>query len=753
MNFCNVRISLLISLVFLLFIIRVQGQCLINNLKLTQSPCNSSGQFFVEIDFVHSGAGTQFRILGNGNNYGIFEYANLPVTIGPLSADCSTLWEFAVRDLQNPNCLAFRGLGKVCCNVDCRIQIHETTGTACNGLSYTLGLDLLHNQPPDSRFRVFSNGVQIGEYRYGQLPLQIENVRTSIFETFNQIVVCAADNTTCCDTFRLLNPCICTIYDLRVLVAECSDSLQQFDVRINFRHNLTSDSFQIGGNVTNYGRFAYKDLPVRLSNLEMNSLKDYEFLVVDLQDAFCFSAYELGVVDSCTYDCKLEAKLTGTPECSDSIFYQEIALDARNYGFKGFVIESDDYQDTIRDGRFNFRAGPFRSLCENEKILKIRDSENSGCLTELILEAPICCEPRQCLISGLQISENCENNDLLGFDLFLDYFESVSDSFRLETNGIYQGTFAYAELPLRFTQIQFGLPEVRFTLYDTANTMCRLDTQYVFRCYPESTCKISDVNILSESCTDEWIQVSFSLININGTTGFDVYANGLALDNFTYGNEEYQLNLPKSFCEENFILEFRDAVVEDCKSSIEMNSPECCTTCNIAWNMWLNFSACLDGRYDLSVSFQSSNTSDSFALYLDNQLVGIYDYNDLPVNIRNLEGAKYYGLEVRDLADPGCVRRMEFNNEECTSNLQNILISDPVIISLGNGILQIQANPVIRLPYYLTISDLNGQQIYTAAVYDETFAKSTGNLADGLYIITVWNHQFITHRKFIYLSR
>ena len=67
--------------------------------------------------------------------------------------------------------------------------------------------------------------------------------------------------------------------------------------------------------------------------------------------------------------------------------------------------------------------------------------------------------------------------------------------------------------------------------------------------------------------------------------------------------------------------------------------------------------------------------------------------------------------------------------------------------------LQIQANPVTLLPYYLTISDLNGQQIYTAAVYGETFTKSTGNLAHGLYVITIWNHQFVTHRKFINLSR
>jgi hypothetical protein len=80
---------------FLLFCtVATKAQCHIYDLVATHSDCNN-GQFYVTINFQYSGVGNQgFKVQGNGNNYGTFEYANLPITLGPLAmaARSMSLW-------------------------------------------------------------------------------------------------------------------------------------------------------------------------------------------------------------------------------------------------------------------------------------------------------------------------------------------------------------------------------------------------------------------------------------------------------------------------------------------------------------------------------------------------------------------------------------------------------------------------------------------------------------------------------------
>ena len=71
------------SVIILHLFIQVNSQRLINGLNVNSGTCNVSGQFFVTINFDHTGASGKFKIQGNGKNYGLFEYSALPVTIGP----------------------------------------------------------------------------------------------------------------------------------------------------------------------------------------------------------------------------------------------------------------------------------------------------------------------------------------------------------------------------------------------------------------------------------------------------------------------------------------------------------------------------------------------------------------------------------------------------------------------------------------------------------------------------------------------
>ena len=52
----------------------------------------------------------RFRVVGNNQLYGVFEYGQSNYRLGPLDGDDTTLYEFIVQDLQNASCASFTEL-------------------------------------------------------------------------------------------------------------------------------------------------------------------------------------------------------------------------------------------------------------------------------------------------------------------------------------------------------------------------------------------------------------------------------------------------------------------------------------------------------------------------------------------------------------------------------------------------------------------------------------------------------------------
>ena len=88
--------------------------CVIRDVVFDLSDCDNE-RFWVSIDFEHEGVSPTFSLQGNGNNYGIFRYDQLPIRVGPLEGDCTTEYEFLIIDRDNPDCREDFGIGKVCC--------------------------------------------------------------------------------------------------------------------------------------------------------------------------------------------------------------------------------------------------------------------------------------------------------------------------------------------------------------------------------------------------------------------------------------------------------------------------------------------------------------------------------------------------------------------------------------------------------------------------------------------------------------
>lgn len=712
------------------------GQCLINNLSITKLPCDQLGAFFVDIDFDHSGSGTTFRISGNGNNYGIFNYSQLPLRLGPFDGNCTTIYEFAVRDTQNPNCLAFKGLGKVCCNENCSLKISSATAESCNGSSYKLHLELEHNQSQESTLILYNNGTVYNHFTYGDLPLNIDAFPSSGIELFNQIVICASDNNSCCDTIRLLNPCICGIYDTRGRIINCDEDSGTFSVRLNFKHNLTSDSFLLGGNNTNYGRYAYADLPVTLSNLLIDDAKEYEFLIVDKNDAFCFGSYDLGIVDSCRFDCSINALISENISCADSSFYLTIDITSNNAGLEGLIINTGILSDTFDATSGKFVFGPLVADCETLYSINIQDKELGECAFLFQLSEPVCCPSDSCIFYNPAITENCENNDLIGFEVYFDFSGSLSDSFSISINGQSLGIFGYDEIPVTVNAFGFGLPDAEITISDTEDSNCAFNFFYQFECFSPVICSINNIEIQPEACEGDQIYLRLSFDHeASGNDGFSVFANDELIDDFPYGRDNYFIGPLDGDCVTIYNLRIQDKAIPECFADFVLTEALCCETCEIGTGLVLEYGPCIEGEFSINLNFEYKAFSDSFLISRGDNSVKYYGYDELPLQLAGFSGQMNHLLKVTDSKNEDCGFSIDIDGNGCTVSTNESIDKDPEI-KIDDSFIYILVPEEIRSFRY-NIYEASGKLLHTNTSNERESWMDASRFAQGILILCI----------------
>ncbi len=105
----KLSLSTSIFILFTLLSFTLEGQdCLISELEIAGIECVESDSFYITISFEAENTGNEgFRIVGNGQEYGQFEYGNENYQLGPMLADCETHYEFVVIDNEIDNCSNF----------------------------------------------------------------------------------------------------------------------------------------------------------------------------------------------------------------------------------------------------------------------------------------------------------------------------------------------------------------------------------------------------------------------------------------------------------------------------------------------------------------------------------------------------------------------------------------------------------------------------------------------------------------------
>ena len=402
--------------------------CEISELNADILTCEE-GLFDVQINFEYTGVGQTFELTGNGENYGIFSYSNLPIILTDLVADCETDYEFIAVDQENEDCSNFAGTGIVCCDEqECTIfSIDFGPNPICENNQIVAEWFIFAENTSEVGFDIFINDEFLTFVDYngeGPYLIDIPNPETEIYK----ITACDNDNADCCYSWELENPCFednnpdCEISELNTDILTCEEGL--FDVQINFEYTGVGQTFELKGNGQSYGIFSYSNLPIILTDLAADCETDYEFIAVDQENENCSNFAGTGIVCCDEEECNIFSIDFGdNPSCENNQISTEWFIFAENTSEVGFDIFINDEFLTFVD--YN-GEGPYLIDIPNPEteIYKITacDNDNADCCYSWELENP-CFETLT--VSGITVNETGE--DTYYFDLSFGDFDLPCD--------------------------------------------------------------------------------------------------------------------------------------------------------------------------------------------------------------------------------------------------------------------------------------------------------------------------------------
>ncbi|MBK8504999.1 MAG: hypothetical protein IPL46_23975 [Saprospiraceae bacterium] len=326
--------KILIILSVILLAGKASGQCVIDSLTISIGDCQN-GLADVWLNFKHEGDGSElFRVKGNGNDYGEFTYANLPVNIGPLNIDPYQHYEFGVQDLDNDSCFNYLDYGYISCG-DSVCHFRNLTVTALDscqsGDSYAILLDF--ESSGMTHFDIFVNGEYYQFAAIDELPLTIDI--PSKGHHSDLLKLRANDQQDCFSSIAIEVPLCnadCGISDLYTKALECDSGA--FYVKLGFEHlGAHGDRFTVRGNGIEYGTFSYADIPVYLGPFEPGVQENLEFVVRD----------------SLFPDCHLTSLVDGNP-CKGACYIGKPATDIIHCDSGFFSVSLDfEYEGDLSD--------------------------------------------------------------------------------------------------------------------------------------------------------------------------------------------------------------------------------------------------------------------------------------------------------------------------------------------------------------------------------------------------------------------
>ncbi len=229
------------------------------------------------------------------------------------------------------------------------------------------------------------------------------------------------------------------------------------------------------------------------------------------------------------------------------------------------------------------------------------------------------------------------------FFVVLDFQHAgTTNQFHVKGNGVNYGTYAYNQVPVTVGPIQANPQQplvLNFLVQDAVFQDCSAQTVLTAPGCSSHTCDITNLTVAVGDCGPAIgsysIKVDFEVTN-PGNGFFELYtAGGLSLGIFPLAG--LPLTLP-NFPWGGGVHDILKVCINDnpdCCETIEFLAPDCVTPgCGIT-GLIVDTGDCLsDTTYKAKIGFQltsSLSLADSFSLFLDGALHGVFAINQLPL--------------------------------------------------------------------------------------------------------------------------
>lgn len=566
------------------------GECHIYDVVATPQPCTPNGIFYVDISFEFENVGNEgYKIQGNGTNYGTFSYNEPFPSIGPLTGDGETVYEFIVIDLQNPECRNFTEIEPINCNTSaCEIYDLTVETLDCNNDgTYQIVIDFEVEHPGNDFFEVFTqNGALIGYYELGELPLTIEHFQPS-GNPVDVIKVCINDQPDCCKYAEFEAPdCTggeCQILDIGIDPLEC-DGDGTYSLWLNLEYANTSNlGFDVFSGNEFIGFYHYDELPVTVEHFPQRTNSDYDIITVcDNDNPNCCKTIEFMGLDCIGQgDCHIYDVVATPQPCTDNgEFFVEISFEFDNVGNEGYKIVGNGnvYGAYSYDEPFPV-LGPFSGDGELVYEFIVIDQQNEDCrdFDEL---GPIECGGNNCAIDNLEATPECNNDGTYDLVIDFDLLSPGNEQFEVfNSANDYLGAFFIADLPV--TIENYAGTAVVETVFVCLNDIpeCCFGTEFTTpNCSGE--CEIAEIAVDPQSCdgvNTYRLWLDFQHENTTGES-FDVYSGDEFLGFYAYDELPVIVeHFPQRLNSDYDIITICDNDNPDCCKTIEFMGLDCST--------------------------------------------------------------------------------------------------------------------------------------------------------------------------------
>lgn len=424
--------------------------CAIEGLIAEATPCDASGQYFVEVS-AFLGANwpnAQFEVTVH-NEVFFVSAGQFTERFGPFSEPQVII---TIREQNGRQCVERTIVEQDCEPQGCDITNIIAEAYRCDGEQFLV--DVAFDNPGGGPlgYYIFGDGMIFGPFSYDERFVTIGPLSGAELE--HDLLILDIADPSCFANYEFSYQCT---YDcvINSVSAEAVCDGEVFYVSIDVDGRNTGQTFSLVGNGENYGTFSYEQLPLRLGPFEEDPGTELEFGVIDLENANCtnFTTVEAPNCRPCTI-----ADLVYTIDCSeDGVYILNIEFSVDNpmsdrwlLLLDGEVYEGYPYSNTA--------TSVILPLSRPISTIAVRDARDESCASETLEVGEIPC----CALFGgretVSISE-CNNDgsfyleisELEGFNLS----DSVSVTYAPAGSSIIETvTTTYAELPLSIGPLQ-----------------------------------------------------------------------------------------------------------------------------------------------------------------------------------------------------------------------------------------------------------------------------------------------------------